>query len=186
MQNEIKEIAKRIKGLRESEGISLESLAQEFNIPLSLYKKYENGEEDIPIGFLYRIANKFNTDFTSLITGEEPKLHSYCIVRKDKAPIIERRKEYKYLDLSYNFINKKAETFLVTIEPDSEKSKPTNFYFHEGQEFNYVLEGTLKVILNDKELILNEGDSLYFDSNQKHAMFALNNKKVKFIAVIIK
>ena len=179
----IKEISQRIRGLREDENISIESLANEFNITVDEYQKFENGEIDIPIGFLSQFAHKFKVDLTALITGEEPKLHSYCIVRKDNAPIIERRKEYKYQDLSYNFINKKAETFLVTIEP--KKEEKINYYSHTGQEFNYIIKGSLKLILEGKEIILNEGDTIYFDSSIKHSMFAMNSKYVKFIAVVL-
>ena len=179
----LKEISQRIKGLREDENISVESLANEFNISTDEYKKYESGEIDIPIGFLYQFAHKFRIDLTALITGEEPKLHSYCVVRKDNAPIIERRKEYKYQDLSYNFINKKAETFLVTIEPKN--TEEISCYSHAGQEFNYIMEGTLKIVLDGKEIILEKGDAIFFDSSLKHAMFAMNKSQVKFIAVVL-
>lgn len=183
MSIKINEIAQRIKGLREINGVSEESLAKEFNLKVEDYKKYENGEADIPVSFLSLFANRFNVDLTSLITGEEPKLHTYCLVRKDKGPIVERRKEYKYQDLSYNFINKKCETFLVTVDPDDKKE--INCYSHAGQEFNYVIKGSIKVNINGHEIILNEGDSLYFDSSNKHGMIALNNKEAKFLAIIM-
>jgi quercetin dioxygenase-like cupin family protein len=183
MSIKINEIAQRIKGLREINGVSEESLAKEFNLKVEDYKKYESGETDIPVSFLSLFANRFNVDLTSLITGKEPKLHTYCLVRKDKGPTVERRKEYKYQDLSYNFINKKCETFLVTVDPDNKKE--INCYSHAGQEFNYVIEGSIKVNINGHEIILNEGDSLYFDSSNKHGMVALNNKKAKFLAVIM-
>ncbi|HOJ63885.1 MAG TPA: cupin domain-containing protein [Spirochaetota bacterium] len=183
MSENIKDIAKRIKELREINKETIESLAKDLNLSVETIKEYESGNKDIPIGFLYQIASKFGADLTTLITGNEPRLVKYSIVRKDKAPSIERRKEYKYLDLSYNFINKKAETFLVTIEPKDNENE--NFYYHEGQEFDYVLEGTLGVNIDGNEIILNEGDSLYFNSGYKHRMRALNNKKVKFLAIII-
>lgn len=183
MDNKVREISERIKGLRESENISIESLASDLDIQTEIYQKYENGELDTPIGLLNQIAHKFNIELTSLITGEDPRLHKYSVVRKDKAPIIHRRKEYKYQDLSYNFINKKAETFLVTVEP--KKDEKINLYSHHGQEFNYVIEGSLKIVLNNNEIILNEGDSIYFNSEEKHAMIPLNNNHAKFLAVII-
>jgi quercetin dioxygenase-like cupin family protein len=97
---------------------------------------------------------------------------------------VDRRKEYKYLDLAYNFANKKAEMFLVTAKPRP-RSTRINFYTHPGQEFDHVLEGTLKVIIDGHELVLNQGDSLYFDSGLKHAMVAQNNKNARFLAVIL-
>ncbi len=185
MADNLKQIAQRIKELRDINGVSIETLSSEFNIPIELYKKYESGNVDIPIGFLYQLSNHFDIELTALITGEEPRLRVYSVVRKNKGLSVERRKEYKYQDLAYNFINKKAETFLVTVDP-KDVSGSKNYYSHNGQEFNFVIEGSLKVMIEDHEVILKEGDSLYFDSTHKHAMAALNDKTARFIAIIIK
>lgn len=184
MSDQIKQIAVRIKELREISGISLETLSKEFDVPVETYKDYESGNVDIPVSFLYEVANKFNVELTAILTGENPRLHTYCLVRNSKGVSVERRKEYRYQNLAYNFSHKKAEPFLVTVEPDSDNS-PVHFNSHPGQEFNYVLEGTLKIVINGHELILNEGDSLFFDSGANHGMKALNEKPAKFLAIIL-
>jgi quercetin dioxygenase-like cupin family protein len=56
---------------------------------------------------------------------------------------------------------------------------------HPGQEFNYVLDGKLKIVINGYEIIMNEGDSLYFDSGLEHGMKALNGKPASFLAIIL-
>lgn len=183
MSEQLKQIAARIKDLREISGISIKDLAKEFNISEKTYEEYESGNVDIPVSFLYEIANKFKVELTAILTGEGPRLHTYALVRKDKGVSVERRKEYKYQSLAYNFINKKAEPFMVTVEPDAEDS-PIHFNSHPGQEFNYVMEGTLKIIIDGRELILNEGDSIYFDSSKNHGMKALEGKRAKFLAII--
>lgn len=184
MSDQIKQIAIRIKELREISGISLETLSKEFDVSVETYKDYESGNVDIPVSFLYEVANKFNVELTAILTGNNPKLHTYCLVRSSKGVSVERRKEYKYQNLAYNFSHKKAEPFLVTVEPDSDNS-PVHFNSHPGQEFNYVLEGTIKIVINGHELILNEGDSLFFDSGANHGMKALNGKPARFLAIIL-
>lgn len=184
MSEQIKLIAMRIKDLREISGLSIQTLAKELNIPVDTYVEYESGNADIPVSFLYKISAKFNVELSAILTGEDPRLHNYCVVRKNKGMSVDRRKEYKYQSLAYNFINKKAEPFLVTVDPELENSE-VHYNQHPGQEFNYVIEGTLKVMINGYEVILNEGDSLYFDSGMKHGMKALNDKQAKFIAVIM-
>lgn len=184
MFEQIKQIAMRVKEIREIAGISIEAMAQEFNIPLELYKKYESGEVDIPVSFLYQVANKFNVELTAILSGEDPRLHIYSLVRKDKGLDVERRKEYKYQSLAYNFAHKKAEPFLVTVEPKPD-DHPFCLNSHPGQEFNYVLEGTLKVVIHHHEIVLNEGDSLFFDASFKHGMKALNGKTARFLAIIL-
>ncbi|WHH60278.1 XRE family transcriptional regulator [Petroclostridium sp. X23] len=184
MSEQIRLIAQRIKELREISGCSIHELAQEFNISNELYEQYESGNTDIPVSFLYEIANKFNVELSAILTGDAPKLHTYALVRKDKGVGVERRRQYKYQSLAYNFIHKKAEPFLVTVDPSPEDA-PISMNTHPGQEFNYLIEGSLKIIINNHEIILNEGDSLYFDSNYKHGMKALNGKPAKFLAIII-
>ena len=183
MTEDLKQISRRMKEIREISGISLETIAKEFSIDVDVYKKYENGDADIPIGVLYQLSNKFNIDLTAIITGEEPKMKIYSLVRKGNAPSINRRKEYSYFDLGYNFINKKAETFLVGVDPGS---SPVSLNSHDGQEFTYVLEGSLKAVIDKYELELGEGDSLYFDSGYKHGFKAINGKPAKFLAIIFK
>ncbi len=183
MSEQIRQIAARIKELREIAGISTESLAKELGVKLETYLEYESGTTDIPVSFLYNVANRFNVELTAILTGDAPKLHTYCVVRKGKGVSVERREHYKYQNLAYNFINKKAEPFLVTVEPEAEES-PVHYNSHPGQEFNYVLEGTLKVFINGYEIVLNEGDSLYFDSGVNHGMKTVGGKTSKFLAII--
>jgi quercetin dioxygenase-like cupin family protein len=111
-------------------------------------------------------------------------MNSYFITRKDKGMTVERVSAYKYQSLTSGFTNNIAEIFEVTVEP---KSADTDFYknIHAGQEFNMVLEGSMMININGKNLILGKGDSIYFDSSLPHGMKALNDKPVKFLAVIL-
>lgn len=184
MSDQIKQIAARIKDLRDIAGLSIEALAKDLGIPAEEYKEFESGDVDIPIGFLYELANKFHVELTAILTGEDPRLRTYSLVRKDKGVSVDRKKPYKYHSLAYNFVNKAAEPFRVTVEP-SPDDEPIHLNSHPGQEFNYVLEGTLMIYLDGHQLVLNEGDSLYFDSSCSHGMKAIGNKTAKFLAIII-
>ena len=72
---------------------------------------------------------------------------------------------------------------MVTIDPKPEDTL-LEFNSHPGQEFNYVIEGTMLLSVGGHELTLNAGDSLYFDATQPHGMKALDEKPVKFLAII--
>ncbi len=183
MSEQIRLIAARIKDLRDIAGLSVEVLADELGISPETYEEYEAGDIDIPIGFLYELANKFNVELTAILTGDNPKLHTYSLVRKGKGVNVDRKNPYKYQSLAYNFVNKKSEPFSVYVEPSAD-DKPIHLSSHPGQEFNYVLEGTLMIYLDGHQLILNEGDSLYFDSGYNHGMKALEGKPAKFLAII--
>ena len=178
-----KQIGTRIKVIREISGLSTSDFAKSVHLDEAEYLNYENGAADIPISVLSAISTNYNVEITALLTGGEPHLSRISVVRKGKGINIERRKEYKYQDLAFNFQNKRAEFFLVTCEPS--KEPPKHAYAHQGQEFSYILEGTLKITVEGKEYILEEGDSAYFDSNYKHSMTAVGDKPVKFLAVLL-
>lgn len=178
-----KDIGNRIKELRELSDISVQDIAEELNVDVETYNKYETGEVDIPASFIYELANKFQVDLSLLLTGEESRMSIFDVTRANKGVSVERRKEYNHENLCAKFIHKKAETFLVTVDP--EKNPIPSLNSHPGQEFNYVLEGTLKIYIHNNEIILNEGDSIFFDSTHRHAMVALNDKPAKFLAVLM-
>lgn len=182
MSDQIRLIAARMKELREIAGYSSEEVASMLNITTDEYNRYESGIQDIPIGFLHEFATRFNVDLTELLTGNSPKLTRYSLVRNGKGMSVERRAPYQYHSLAYNFINKKAEPFLVTVLPND--NTPVSVNSHPGQEFNYVLEGTLKIVIDGKEFILNKGDSLFFDAGLPHGMKAMDSEPAEFLAII--
>lgn len=184
MKEKMKEIGSRIFELRDLSKISPEEMAEYLNIDVGTYKQYEEGIADIPASILYEIAHKFDVDMGLLLTGEETRMHIFTVTRKGKGIEVERRKQYKYENLAEKFIHKKAEPFIVTVEPKNNDKEPTK-NSHPGQEFDYVLEGALKIYIHNNEIILKEGDSIFFDSSYEHAMEALNNKSAKFIAIVM-
>ncbi|MDY0099923.1 MAG: XRE family transcriptional regulator [Bacteroidales bacterium] len=184
MTEQIRQIGARIRELRDISGMTTADLALKLGLPENLYVRYENGESDIPVGVLFEISEMFNVELSVLLSGDNPKLHIYGIVRNGKGLKLERRQQYRYESLAWNFIHKKAEIFMVTIDPKPEDAL-LDFNSHPGQEFNYVIKGSMMTIIDGHEIILNEGDSIYFDSGFNHAMKALNNEQVKFLAMVL-
>lgn len=184
MQERIKEVADRVKELRGILEIGIDEMAGFIGVSSEQYRRYEDGEDDIPASELYEISKKLGVEMSILLTGEAPRMHYFTVTRKGKGVSVERRKQYKYQNLASNFINKKAEPFIVTVEPGAEK-RPVDTNSHPGQEFNYVLDGDLRFIIRDMEFILHEGDSIYFDSGCEHAMVALNGRPARFLAIIM-
>lgn len=184
MKTDIKQIGERIKGLRDALDFSPDEMAKRLEVDVKDYLRFENGEMDISVSFLQRIEREFGVDISTLMFGTEPRMNSYFITRKDKGVSVERVSEYKYQSLTSGFTNNVSEIFIVTVEP---KPIETDFYknIHAGQEFNMVLEGSMMININGKNLILGKGDSIYFDSSLPHGMKALNDKPVKFLAVIL-
>jgi mannose-6-phosphate isomerase-like protein (cupin superfamily) len=184
MPNEVREIAARVRVLREIEEISVETLAQELSVDPAAYGRWEAGEEDFPIGVLVEIAARFKVDLTELVSGEPSRLKTYCLTRADNAPEVSRRPMYTYWNLAANFHRKKGEPFLVEVNPDTE-TKPLSLNTHPGQEFDYVLEGRLLISVGGHESELGPGDCIYYDSNEPHGMKARGGKRARFLAMVL-
>ncbi|MCQ2217077.1 MAG: cupin domain-containing protein [Paludibacteraceae bacterium] len=182
MNEQIKQIAERLKGLRDALEVSEQELANVCSISKEEYIAFESGEKDIPVSILHRISQKYGIEMTSLLFGEDPHMRSYYLTRKGQGTAMERSKAYKYQSLAAGFINRKSDPYVVTVEPND---KPIHLNSHPGQEFNMVLEGRMELNLNGKILILEEGDSIYFDSGIMHGMKALDGKTVRFLAIIM-
>ena len=165
-------------------GLSEEAVAERSGISLEDYKAYETGEKDFSFSHLFNIAETLGVDISDLLTGESPKLKGYVLTRSGQGLAFDRRKQYHYQHLAYNFSNKLAEAFIVTVEQDA-PGAVKQAHSHEGQEFDYVLEGYLKLNLGGNDLLLSPGDSIYYDSALPHAMYAMEGD-CKFIAVVIK
>lgn len=184
MQQQIREIAARVRELRELSGLSAAQLATRLQLPTPDYLRYESGENDIPASFLLKIAAELEVDTSLLLTGEMPRMHIFCVTRKNKGVEVERHTDYAYRALAANFIHKTAEPFLVTVNPgpDNDSPHPNN---HAGQEFNFVLEGRLKILIHHHEIELEAGDAIYFDATYEHAMQALDDKPARFLAIVM-
>jgi transcriptional regulator with XRE-family HTH domain len=183
MEDQIRQISERLRGLREILELTTEKLATNCNISLEEYQAAETGNSDISVSMLQKIARRYNIPLDVLMFGEEPKMNSYFITRAGMGTSIERSKAYKYQSLAAGFKNRKADPFIVTVESKDE-SEPIHFNSHNGQEFNYILGGRMKFYIRNQEIILEEGDSIYFNSELSHAMRALDGKTVRFLAII--
>ncbi len=164
--------------------LSAQEVAESCHLRVEEYMALESGESDISVNVLQTIARRYGISLDVLMFGEEPKMNAYFITRAGAGVSVERRKAYKYEALASGFRDRKADPFIVTVEP-APTDAPMHLNSHEGQEMNYVLEGRLLLSLNGKELVLNVGDSLYFDSSLPHGMKALDGRPVRFLAIIM-
>ena len=168
MDEQMIQIGERLKGLREVLDIDVAEIAQLCGITAEQYEQMESGSGELSVSNLQKIAKNYGIGLDVLMFGEEPHMSTYFLTRKGQGMSIERRK---------------ADPFIVLVEPKP-ASDITETNAHEGQEFNMVLEGTMELVIGKKHLVLNEGDSIYFDATFPHGMRALNDKPVQFLAII--
>ena len=187
-QNEkILEIAERIRALRDILEIPAQDMAKATGVSVKRYEELERGERDFSFTFLYQCANCFGVDIAEILTGDMPKLSFYTIVRAGKGLPISRRSGFQYQHMAHLFKHRVAEPFVVTAPySEEEQAKPIDLSRHEGQEFDFILKGSLKVALEGHEEILHEGDALYYDSGHGHGMIATGGEDCVFLALVLK
>lgn len=183
MEQAYKDIAPRLVGLRDALDLSVEALAEKLGVDADTVRRYEAGEQEIPVGYLLKVSQVCEVDLMVLITGTEPHLREYSKVKSGEGLAVERRKDYDYKSLAYRFAGRKMEPFRIKVPP--KERDEMNTVSHPGQEFIYMLEGRLEVKLGEAFEVLEPGDSLYFDSLTPHSLRGMDGKEALFIDVIL-
>lgn len=183
IQEQLLEVAQRIKNTREIFGFSVEEMARKTDVSPKEYAEYESGKRDFSFTFIYKCAKCFNVDPTELLQGTSPTLSSYNLTRKGGGLPITRLTGNVYKNLASMFKNKIAEPFWVKIpykENDTMKMST-----HAGQEFDIVIKGTLKANIGGNEEILHEGDSIYYNSTEPHGLMPVGGEDVEIYAIVM-
>jgi acetyl-CoA synthetase len=186
LEFKLKEIAARIRELREIEGLTAAEMARETGVSVNEYLDCEAGESDLNFAFLYRCALALNVDITDIIEGASPTLTSYTITRNGAGQRIEQAHGMIYYNLARSFKNRTTEPLRVTaiFDPEAEH-REIEVTTHAGQECDIVLKGSLKIKIGEHTEILNEGDTAYYDSSTPHGMIAVGGQDCIFYAIVI-
>ena len=180
-----KDVANRIRSLREDNEFSIEEMATATGRSPEEYMARESGDMDLTFTFVYKCAKKFGVDVVELLTGESPRLKHYEIVRNGEGLVLERHSDFHYLHKAPHFKNRLGEPFLVDVpyQPESQH-EPIHLYYHEGQEMDLVLKGYLRFRFEDHFEEVGPGDTLFYDSGRGHGMIAINGEDAQILAVV--
>jgi glyoxylate utilization-related uncharacterized protein len=113
---------------------------------------------------------------------EEIKKDTVLIRRNERDSIESVDSNTKISLLTSNDIDKQMEPIFYEIGPKGESGR--DYFAHPGEEFVFVLQGNLEIYVNEKKYSLEEGDSLYFKSSQKHKFYNPTEKTAKVIWVV--
>ena len=180
------EVAMRIREMREISGLTEEEMAIETEVTVDDYRRFEAGELDFPFTFLHKCAHVFGIDITNILEGKSAHLSSYTVTRKGEGQKTAKEDGIDIVNLAPKFRKKIAEPHYVKYEyNEALQNKPIHLTKHSGQEFDYVLEGSLKVQVGSHTEVLNEGDSIYYNSSTPHGMIAIDGADCLFLAVVL-
>jgi len=180
------EVALRIREMREILALTPEQMAEKTEVTLSQYLDYEAGKLDFPFSFIHKCAQIYGIDMTDLLEGHSANLSSYTVTRRGQGQTTAKEQGIEISNLAPYFRNKLAEPYYVTYDYDErQQNMPIHMTTHSGQEFDIVLSGQLKIQVGNNVEILNEGDSILYNSSTPHGMIAVGGEKCVFCAVVI-
>jgi quercetin dioxygenase-like cupin family protein len=169
-------VGKKIKLARTQKKISYDQLANETGFGVDYLKNIESGKEIPPVGALLQISRALELDSGLLLRDQQANLKT-----RIKA-FAKRTENYAYATLTPGAENKHLKAFKVTVDPLQDHKGVG--YQHEGEEFVYVLDGQMEIVVGDHVNTLKTGDSLHFNSGIRHKMRNTGKKKSELLVVI--
>jgi len=185
-QNEIN-VAETIKTLRQEKKLTLQQVAERTGFSTALLSQIENHLISPPLGTLGKIARALEVDMGYFFgVGRNAR---FTIVRHDERRPVSRvaskqgvKYGYSYESLAFEQKDRHMEPFIVILEPATRKDR--HAYSHEGEEFIFVLEGKMEVLLGEHVDVLGPGDSIYFNSEIPHKVQCVEGDETRILAVI--
>ena len=186
MDLKLREVAGRIRELREISGFSVEEMAERTNLSVEEYKQCEAGSRNLSIAFLYRCTLSFGVDMGDLLEGRSPKLRSYALTRKGDGQRIEEAHHMIGYNLAADFRNRIGLPLYMELKyRDGAEYQDIELVTHEGQECDIVIRGKMKIQIGSRSEILNPGDCIYYDSSTPHGMIAVDGEDCAFYAFVL-
>lgn len=180
-------IGKLIKQLRQENSQSLEDLAQRAGVTQSKLEAIEEGRVTPSLGVLMKISRALGSRLGTLLDGQEN--FGAVVTRARKGVEVdvamsadEHNAHLKFFALAQGKTDRHMEPLTIEVK-DSDKAVQLKSE-HEGEEFLYVLEGSVKLYYGEETHLLEKGDSIYYDSVVPHYLTNAATQKSRVMAVI--
>ena len=170
-------IGKRIKDIRKENNLTINELANRASVSNGLISRIENGRTIPSLPVLLDLIQSLDIDASYFFEGVENRNSAkYLYIPKENQQIIEKEIEaqgFKYMHIFSKSLNSLGfEAVLLTLEPNSKREKVIT----DAWEFKYILKGTVKYLIDQEEVILSEGDALYFNGRFPHVPVSISDE----------
>ncbi len=184
---DISNIGLKIKEFRERKEISIEEMSKRSGLPVDLIEHIEHDHYYPGLSPLIKISRVLGTRLGTFLDSENS---SDCVVvkkeqRKDTVRFLSSQKDSASLifeSLGQNKKDRNMEPFYVTLPPES--SQDAYKSSHEGEEFIFILKGQVEIFHGEKTHILEEGDSIYYDSIVPHNVHSYQGQEAVILAIV--
>jgi transcriptional regulator with XRE-family HTH domain len=151
-------VGPRLRAIRRNRGLTITDVAATTGISASTLSRLESGGRRPNLELLLPLARVYGVQLDELVgappTGD-PRIHFRPV----------RRHGMTHIPLSRRAGGVRAFKLIIPPRPDGPDPKT-----HEGYEWVYVLDGRLRLVLGDKDLVLGAGEAAEFDTHLPHWM----------------
>ena len=162
-------IGAHLRALRIERKESLAQVAAAVEISTGFLSNLERSQTGVSVGILHRLARHYGTTLSAFYyRADSPG----PLVTKDKRRLLSSSDGVKMEELAWGNIVMEPHIFHVASGKGS-----LEFYTHQGQEFLYLIQGRLTIVLDDAEYTLGPGDSFYFESSLRHRWWNAGTKE---------
>ncbi|GCF94992.1 DNA-binding protein [Enterococcus florum] len=172
-------IGEKVKALRTERGLTLKQLSEATDLSTGFLSQFERGITTIAVEHLSTIADIFDVKINYFF---EDEVESEPIIRGYDQPVLRILNNMVYKQLSPAPEDKQMAPKLIEIMPHEKREFPAS-YPHHGEEFVYILEGILSLMIDGTSYQLYPGDSAHYFSTIDHNWDNETNNVVKFIVV---
>ena len=181
-------IGDNLGDLRKKKKFSLEDLVAATGLDKNTLSQIENNIIVPPVAALMKLSKALNTHLAYFFQ-DKAGTEKISVTRNNERVRIEKRPHhhkgevnYRYEALETKKINKHMEPFLVKFDVRTREEIPLQQ--HRGEEFLHLMEGKLEFFTKDETIILEEGDSIYFDSGVPHGYRGIGKESPKALVVV--
>ncbi len=173
-------VYKKIKELRTKNKITLAELSEKTDLSISFLSRIEKGTTNLAITSLKKIADAYGISMNYFFTEE---MHnSYVKKKADQQMVKLDGIDEKLIRLNGEFTGREMDPYYITVLPN--KISPQKYFTHHGEEFYYVLTGTLSFIIDGKSYEVHKGESIHFPSHLPHNFENRTDQAVDIINVV--
>jgi transcriptional regulator with XRE-family HTH domain len=170
-ENVRRELGQHLRSLRRANGLTLAELAGAVGVSISALSQIERGAVDPSLGTLWRLNDVLGSSLFDFFN--RPREARVQICRSSERTLIELdRHAYQTL---VQATQRRMDLFIMELDPGDEPVRPP--LAHWGEECGVVTEGTMEVLVGGESHRLESGDSIWFDSTQKHTFRAVGDQR---------
>lgn len=173
-------IGEKIKELRTKRGMTLKEFGEKVELSTGYLSQLERGLTTVSVDVLKRVAAELGVELNYFF--KEIKTEKKIVMRSYEKEVFQVVSSQIYYYLSNDLTDKVLVPRFVELLPRERHEKIEGFP-HEGEEFVYVLEGTLTLGFEGREEILHPGDSAHYSSNTLHNWENDTSKMTRLITV---